>query len=226
MEADINKDVVIITSEALKRIRSISGVCELFHSLQRFDGVTYLHSENVARLSAVIGRQLSLREDKLIDLAVSGYLHDIGKISLGIDIIGKPDKLTEEEYAEVKEHPRLGYLFLRPFIQDKDILSGVLEHHERLSGDGYIRGLQGKEISLFGRILGAADVFDAITSIRPYKKAQSCTDAIQMMSAQKGFDPDVVEVLKKIYTGGNFYDVRVLECQAWCLYGQSEFIPL
>lgn len=205
MKAKIDREIDLVINQAVEMVNSTDELSKLHTRLKEFDTITYLHSINVARLSIFIGKIFGFSNSKLIDLAISGYMHDIGKIYVGIDIIGKPDKLTEEEFAIVKAHPLLGYTLLSPFLQE-DILLGVLEHHERITGDGYVKGLQDKSISLFGRILGAADTFDAMTSIRPYKPALTRSNTVQFMIDSGGFDPDIIDIIK----GGFSNDICVL----------------
>lgn len=205
------RDIHPITNEAEFTIRNTYGVSDLFRELQKFDYDTFIHCESVARLCVIVGKDFGYTRERLIRLAISGYLHDIGKLEIGIEIIGKKDYLTEEEYQSVKKHSDIGYSMLKPYIRDDEILHGVLEHHERLDGGGYSNHLTGESISDFGKIIAAVDVFDAMTSVRPYKKAIDCKEALGKMRLSGGFDSNVFNKLKELYSGGEDYDIRILD---------------
>lgn len=200
------EDVLIYTSEAEERIKNSVGVADFYHALKRFDAETFIHSEEVARLAVMIAKKRGFSDERLVNIAISGYLHDIGKIFTGINIIGKKGSLNPEEYSIIKEHSLVGYRHLKNFISDEEILLGVLQHHERLDGSGYVSNLHEEEISEFGKIIAVADVFSAMTSVRPYKKAYSCNHALQQMTSSKGLDYMAINTLIHLFLDGKVVD--------------------
>lgn len=207
------QDTMHFISQAEKMIKSQNGVSGFFYALKRFDGETFIHSNEVARLAILLAKNMNFTNERIINLAVSGYLHDVGKIFTGIDIIGKQGSLTAEEYEILMEHPSVGYRHLKNFIEDEEILLGILQHHERMNGNGYVKHLHNDEISEFGRIIAVADVFSAMTSIRPYKKAISPEETINYMVISKGFDENILSILNEMYLDGKVgtrYDSSIL----------------
>lgn len=134
------------------------------------DPYTCGHSDRVARISVRLARQLGLPEDECATIYLSGLLHDVGKIGVDDAVLRKQGRLTDEEFAHVKRHPRLGARILADIEQFSEILPGVLHHHEQWNGGGYPDGLAGEQIPLIARIIAVADSFDAMTSDRPYRK--------------------------------------------------------
>jgi HD-GYP domain-containing protein (c-di-GMP phosphodiesterase class II) len=162
------------------------------------DGSTAGHSRRVALLAVQVGEALDLPAATLRHLAVGGLLHDVGKLSVAGEILRKPAKLTDEEYAEVKRHPEAGVRLLRELGGFAPaVLSLVGEHHERLDGAGYPGGLTGSELALGPRILAACDVYDALVSDRVYSEAWSSDRALALLREQAGtaFDARCVEAL-------------------------------
>jgi HD-GYP domain-containing protein (c-di-GMP phosphodiesterase class II) len=141
-------------------------------TIEEKDTYTHGHSERVNQNSLKIGKALGLNDQELSLLNFVSILHDIGKIGVPESILNKPGKLTEEEYAKIKEHTYKGYKILEPITQLKDYLPSILYHHERIDGTGYPEGLSGEEIPFFARIIAVADTFDAMTSDRAYRKAK------------------------------------------------------
>jgi putative nucleotidyltransferase with HDIG domain len=135
------------------------------------DPYTRGHSQRVSDLSVMIAQKLGLNGDTIHDLRIGSLLHDIGKIGVPDKILVKPTRLTNKEYDQIKKHPGIGYKIMSQVHLLHNVLPAIIEHHERLDGCGYPLGLQGDQISLFGRIVAVADVFDAITTDRPYRKA-------------------------------------------------------
>lgn len=160
------------------------------------DEQTYGHCDRVARNAVAIGRQLSLDRQALGRLYWSGLLHDLGKIGVPEAILRKPGALTDEEFREVKKHCHLGQTILLDVSEDfAPIAEGVLTHHERWDGEGYPRRLAGEAIPLFGRIVAVADVFEALTSHRPYRDPMTREEALGVLCEGRGrhFDPAVVD---------------------------------
>ncbi|TFH39089.1 MAG: HD domain-containing protein [Chrysiogenales bacterium] len=158
------------------------------------------HSERVAMYSEKIGVRLGMNDNEVRTLALSALLHDIGKIAISELILDKPGRLTEQEYALIKEHPATGARIIADIPSYGEILPGILYHHEHWDGSGYPRGLRGEEIPFTSRIITIADVYDAITADRPYRKGLSDGNVIAFMMDQSGalFDASIVTLLLEI----------------------------
>lgn len=154
------------------------------------------HSERVTKFAEAIGRGINLNEDQMRVLTISAILHDIGKIAVPEQILDKPDKLTDEEFDIVKKHSQTGADIISSIPSYETILPGILHHHERWDGKGYPKGLGSKEIPLFARIICIADVYDALTEDRPYRKAWSGEQVRQFFEEQRGkmFDSELVDI--------------------------------
>jgi putative nucleotidyltransferase with HDIG domain len=152
------------------------------------------HSTRVAEVALAVARAMHLDPPAMERIRRGALLHDIGKIGISADILDSPAPLTEEQMAIVREHPGLGARILEPLPHCADILPMVLQHHERFDGGGYPAGLAGTGIALDARVLAVADVYDAITSDRPYRRGLPPRDAAVRISEGAGtqFDPDVV----------------------------------
>jgi putative nucleotidyltransferase with HDIG domain len=177
-------------------------------SVDARDPYTQGHSLRVADFATAIARELGCDGELIRLIRIGGILHDIGKIGVPDAILNKPDRLTEGEYAVMREHPLIGERIMRsvPMLNDAlaEVRSAMLEHHERLDGRGYPHGLRGDDITLFGRIIGVADVFDALTSSRPYRDALPTDEAFRILRAGQGreFDAHCVEALIAAYASG------------------------
>lgn len=170
--------------------------------LKVFDDYTYFHSVNVAVLSIVLGVSLGLKKQTLCDLGISAILHDIGKIFVKKEILCKNGSLTDEEFSEIQNHCQNGYDYIKKeFNINQSSKDGILDHHEKYEGGGYPNNIHGDKISLFGRIIAIADVYDAMTSDRPYRKAIIPSEVIEyiMGTSNTLFDPELVALfIKKI----------------------------
>ncbi|WP_326975038.1 HD-GYP domain-containing protein [Caproicibacter sp. BJN0012] len=169
--------------------------------LKSYDNYTYYHSVNVGVLSIVVGVAFGMDPNSLYKLGLGALLHDIGKVFIDKNIIDKPGPLTPEEFATVKKHPALGYEYLRNANLDLPISSlvGIRQHHERLDGSGYPDGISGREIHQFSRIISIADVFDAMTSDRPYRAAMMPSEVMEFLmgGAGKLFDLEFVSLFTR-----------------------------
>ena len=176
----------------------------LLHSLTSAvdakDAYTCGHSERVALLSRHLSQQIGLSEHQVERVYMAGLLHDVGKIGVPEAVLQKPGKLTTEEFDQMKKHPEVGARILQDIKQIKDIIPGVLYHHERFDGKGYPSGLAGENIPIMGRILCLADCFDAMTSNRTYRKALPLEVALIEIRRCSGtqFDPRLAEAFLKI----------------------------
>jgi putative nucleotidyltransferase with HDIG domain len=170
-----------------------SVICALNQLLDLKDLNTGVHSTRLAEWAVRIGRDLGLDDDCLRDLEAAAILHDIGKIGTPDNILRKPSKLTEEEYAIIKKHPEYGWAVLRAVPGFERVSLFVLHHHEAFDGSGYPAGLQGDEIPIGSRIVSVMDSFDAMVSSRPYRKGLPLEEAVRRLQAGVGtqFDPVV-----------------------------------
>jgi response regulator RpfG family c-di-GMP phosphodiesterase len=181
---------------------AVQALYALAKALEARDPYTHGHSESVTRYATWIGEKLRGKpgweddpRDTLKVLQNGGLLHDLGKIGIVDGILNKPGKLTEEEWAQVKEHPGKGANILETVEEFKEYALVARHHHERWDGTGYPNNLKGKEIPPGARILAVADAYDAMTSDRPYRKAVAPIEAAKELWRCKGtqFDPEAVD---------------------------------
>jgi diguanylate cyclase (GGDEF)-like protein len=172
-----------------------SIILSLKNALEERDYETEEHAMRIANLSMSLGKKLNLKYNELNELRLVAILHDIGKISISDTIILKPGKLTPEEWEIIKKHPEAGYRLAKSSRDLEQIANGILYHHERWDGSGYPKGLKGKKIPVFSRIVSIADAFDAMTNDRPYRKAMSIEEAIEEIRREAGsqFDPSLAK---------------------------------
>ncbi len=158
------------------------------------------HSAEVARLGVAIATEMGLPEAAIDALRSAAILHDVGKISIPGEILNKPGKLSWVEWQLVKTHVAQGLKILTEAKFPSDVRAMVAQHHERLDGSGYPQGLRSEQIVLGARILGVADVFEAMTSHRPYRPAAPVSDAVEYITGSAGtkFDPPVVDAFLKV----------------------------
>ncbi|WP_034629870.1 HD domain-containing phosphohydrolase [Desulfotruncus alcoholivorax] len=168
------------------------------------DTYTRGHSERVAEVTARIALKMGLDKGSIANITKGAIVHDIGKVGLPSELIRKTGLLTQEEYCIVQQHPLVGEKIMASLSTARHLLVFIRSHHERLDGSGYPDGLKAEEIPLGVRILSVADVFDALTSDRPYRNALSIDQAIRVLweEVQKGWwDGEVVDVLQGIIKG-------------------------
>lgn len=162
------------------------------------------HSHRVAAVAATVAAEMNLPEEVIEQVRLAGHLHDVGKIGVREHVLDKPGALTVEEFAHVKEHVSIGLNILAPLPQLGAVLDFIAHHHERTDGSGYPIGLRGGAISLGGRIIGAADALDALTSPRAYRQAMPVEEALESLASMgpRGICPDVLPALKRLVSGG------------------------
>ncbi|MFW6134059.1 MAG: GAF and HD-GYP domain-containing protein [Elusimicrobiota bacterium] len=179
----------------------LSSIEALSAAIDGKDPYTHGHSRRVTMYSMVIGKKLGLDKEELERVRLSSLLHDIGKIAVSESILLKKGKLTEEEWAKLKEHPVRGVKMLEAVKEFASLFPGIKHHHERWDGMGYPDGLKGEEIPLIARIISVADAFDAMTSKRSYRNALSEKEALEELERCKGtqFDNDIAEIFIKLY---------------------------
>jgi HD-GYP domain-containing protein (c-di-GMP phosphodiesterase class II) len=169
--------------------------------IKSMDNYTYQHCVNVAVLSLILGIQLQLNKFELTDLCIGALVHDIGKILIPKELTLKPGKLTDEEFNLMKNHTTKGYEYLRSVFEVSAPSRVVaLEHHEHYNGNGYPEKRTGTKISKLARIVAIADVYDALTSDRPYRRAMSPNDALEyiMAGGASQFDYEMVKAFAKV----------------------------
>ncbi|MGV8835677.1 HD-GYP domain-containing protein [Cellvibrio sp.] len=177
--------------------------------LKTADEYTYMHSVAVCALMIALARQLNLDEEMVREAGFAGLLHDIGKVGIPMKVLNKPGKLTDSEFAIVKSHPEVGAkILIESYQVSPMVLDVCLHHHEKMDGTGYPHGLKGETISLYAKMGAVCDVYDAITSNRPYKKGWAPADSIRKMAEwSKGhFDEAVFQAFVKtvgIYPTGS-----------------------
>ena len=173
----------------------LEGIVSLVLSVEEKDPLTEGHCSRLERLAIATGERLGIASRELIDISYGAYLHDLGKIRVPDEILNNTGRLSDEDWAEMKRHPEYG----AEILAEKDFLRGAAEivraHHERFDGKGYPRGLKGTEIPIGARVVAVVDAYDAMTSVRPYQKAQAKRNAIEELRRSSGsqFDPDVVK---------------------------------
>lgn len=160
-------------------------------ALDAKDPYTYGHSDRVAHLAVQLSRAVGLEEQEVERIRIAGLVHDVGKIGVPESVLCKTGKLTDEEYDQIKRHPRIGYNILKGIPKMEDVLDGVLYHHERWDGRGYPDRIAGENIPLYGRILAVADTFDAMSSTRSYRQAMPREQVLEeiLRCAGSQFDP-------------------------------------
>ncbi len=168
------------------------------------DPYTEGHSQRVSEFSIEIAREMGLPQDVVHHIRVGSLLHDFGKIGIPDAILAKPGRLTPEEYREMKKHPTIGANIMRNVRMLEDEIAAIEHHHERVDGLGYPNGLKGDDFSLSGRIVAVADVFDALTSDRPYRKGISVEETLDILHRDSGthLDPACVQALTQAYLKG------------------------
>ncbi len=197
-------------------VESINRHPDALLSLSRLktaDEYTYMHSVAVCALMVALGRQLGLNDAECHEAGMAGMLHDLGKAAMPQEVLNKPGKLTPEEFAVIKQHPLRGYEML---AEVGTVTQGVLDvcrhHHERVDGTGYPDALAGEKISLLARMGAVCDVYDAVTSNRPYKAGWDPAHSLSQMATWKGhFEPRVFHAFVKsvgIYPTGSLVRMR------------------
>jgi len=165
---------------------------EFINNIRQPDDYLNAHAANVAMLNGLMGTWLKLPKDEVDALVRTGLLHDIGKLSIGVEILNKPGPLTAEEFEEIKKHPIYSHEMTKFSGEtDQRILDGVLSHHEKLNGTGYPRKLQINDIPLFSRITAVSDVYDAMVARRSYKARHSPFEILEEFSIHKFSDLDI-----------------------------------
>lgn len=183
-----------------QRTLFIGTVGALAAAIDAKDSYTFGHSERVSLISGQIAEAMGMSAKEVETIRLSGLVHDVGKIGVSELVLRKPGRLTEEEFAEIKRHPEIGWGILSGIVQLADVLPGVLHHHERWDGAGYPHGKRGDEIPLIARIIGVADTFDAMSSSRSYRDGMPREKVLRIIAECTGtqLDARVVEAFFRI----------------------------
>jgi PAS domain S-box-containing protein/putative nucleotidyltransferase with HDIG domain len=201
-----------VTEESLlesyrKLQRTLEGTANaLATALEKRDPYTAGHEKRVAKLACAIAEEMGLSKDAVAGIRVTAFLHDIGKIVVPAEILSKPSRLNEFEYSIVKTHPEVGYEILKELEFPWPVAQVILQHHERLNGTGYPKGLNGESIIKEARIMAVADVTEAMCSHRPYRPSLGIQKALDELKQHSGtlYDPVVVDACIAVFTKQNF----------------------
>lgn len=189
----------------------LNTVKALTAAIDAKDPYTHGHSHRVAKYSVIIAKTMNLPVDEISMLEVAAYLHDLGKIGIPDAILKKTGKLSDEEFNEIKQHPTFTNKIIDPIKLPEYIVQVALQHHEKLGGGGYPNGLSGDKITIGARIVAVADVFDALTSDRPYRKAMTVEDALKVLVDEIGTHFDKEAVIALVQALGNDQESRCFE---------------
>ena len=171
-----------ITNDLMKAINDSDALAVDISVLKTSDEYTFKHSVDVATMSMIIAKKQGLSQKDIYNIGIAGLLHDMGKSKIPPEILNKPARLTEEEFAIMKQHSALGYDILKDKTEfEKVIPVAVLQHHEKMNGKGYPLGCSSEQITTYAKILSVADVYDALVTERPYKKSFSQRTAVEMI---------------------------------------------
>ncbi|MEE1304197.1 MAG: HD-GYP domain-containing protein [Agathobacter sp.] len=179
-------DLMTSVSELYRSRNTIIELFDMLYNLRVVDDAIYAHCINVGLIARMFGRWLKVDSQTLDVLTLAGLLHDIGKVMIPAEVLNKPDKLTNEEFALIKSHPKLGYDLLKNQPLDSRVKKAALMHHERCDGSGYPSGLEEDLIDEVAMIIGIADVYDAMTAARSYR-SPLCPFQVISIFEEEGF---------------------------------------
>jgi HD-GYP domain-containing protein (c-di-GMP phosphodiesterase class II) len=204
-ELSLEKRVEAQTRQIRKAFQN--SIKSLAYALEARDEYTGGHSQRVSQYAYLIANRLGTTRKQIEKIRQAALVHDIGKIGIRESVLMKKEDLTDDEFQHIAAHSVIGEHILRPAIDDDDILKMVRHHHERYDGKGYPDGLSGVQIPQGARVLAVADMYDAMTSNRPYRNAVSPESAISELKRQTGymFDPVVVNAFFQILSGAYEY---------------------
>lgn len=195
LQAEKFRDLVKETNENLREMENA-----LISALEAKDVYTQGHSHRVCKLVTQIVNKIGIEKKEAEDIITAAKLHDIGKIGIRDEILNKPGKLTEQEFAEIMDHPVMSYEIINKMKIMRNVAKIIRHHHERYDGKGYPDGLKGEDIPLGSRIIAVADAFDAMTSKRPYRDSFTMAQVIEELKKNAGaqFDPKIVDAFISI----------------------------
>lgn len=194
-DANFAQTTSTVTSDLMKAINENEAIAVDINALKTSDEYTFKHSVDVATMSMIVAKKQGMSQQDVYNIGIAGLLHDMGKSKIPLEILNKPDRLTDEEFAIMKQHPLLGYQILKEKNEFAQTISfAVLQHHEKMNGRGYPMGVTADKIVPYAKILSVVDVYDALVTERPYKKAFSQRTAVEMvMSMSEELDLDAMK---------------------------------
>ena len=184
----------------------LGTVTALAKTVEYRDRYTIGHSRNVSDLACAIAQHMGILAENIEALKVAGLLHDIGKIAVPLETLVKPNPLTKEEFNLIKTHPQIGFQLIKPIGFPLPVAQMILEHHERLNGSGYPYRKRDNELLLESKILAVADVVEAMSLDRPYRKALGIKKALKEITKHKGvlFDGEIVDTCVRLFEEKGF----------------------
>ncbi len=184
-----------IANDLMTAVLDNDAIAVDISTLKVSDEYTFKHSVDVATMAMVIAKKHGLSDSEIYEIGITGLLHDVGKSKIPNDVLNKPGRLDDNEFALMKQHTLFGFQILKEKSDIKEqIKLGVLQHHEKINGKGYPLGLSSEKISLYAKILSIADIYDALVTKRPYKEPFSQRDAVEMiMSMTTELDVDIMK---------------------------------
>lgn len=195
-----------VVDRFVETIFSDKQAIESLMKITTYDYYTHTHSINVCIYALSLGSYLGLEEDTLEELGVSALLHDLGKSKVDPKITNKLGRLSDGEFEQMKHHPVYGHqIAIKIGIKDSRILDGIRHHHEKLDGSGYPDAISGDKITLFARIIGVCDVFDALSTKRPYKDRMSSYESLKLMkeTMQSHLDIEMIDAFIRMQRHGS-----------------------
>jgi putative nucleotidyltransferase with HDIG domain len=201
LEQELIQGLIKFQIMMIQTVEAIASLAEMR------DPYTAGHQRNVTLLACDLALKIGLADDRIQGIRVAGFLHDIGKIVVPVEILNKPGKLSQYEFNLIKTHSQAGHDILQKIDFPWPVAEIVLQHHERLNGSGYPRGLTGSDILLEAKILAVADVMEAMAAHRPYRPGLGVDKALEEISRNRGilYDPQVVEACVRLFTKGGFH---------------------
>jgi PAS domain S-box-containing protein len=199
-ERELRESYETVRNTLMRTVNALAAAVE------KRDPYTAGHQLRVADLAVAIATEMGVPRDQTDGIHISGLIHDIGKIYIPAEILGKPSRVTDIEMMMIQTHPQAGYDVLSAVDFPWPVAETVLQHHERIDGSGYPRGLSGADILIEARILSVADVVEAMASHRPYRTAHSTEEALEEILRNRAslYDPDVVDAAQKLLTHGRY----------------------
>ncbi len=171
-----------IADDLMRAINDNDAIAIDISALKTSDEYTFKHSVDVATIAMIIAKQQGLSQNEIREIGITGLLHDVGKTKVPIEILNKPGRLDDAEFAVMKQHSVYSYEIIKDHEEfSPAVCLGVLQHHEKINGSGYPMGVSEEKISPYARILSVADIYDALVTERPYKPAYTQRDAVEMI---------------------------------------------
>ncbi len=197
----------MVENRTAKLQAALQGVIHVMAlTVESRDPYTAGHQRRVAELASAVAEEMGWTTDQVKGIRMAGMIHDLGKISVPAEILSRPSRLIDIEFCLIKDHAQLGYDILKEIDFPWPVAQIVYQHHERMNGSGYPRGLRGKDILLEARIMAVADVMEAMASHRPYRPSMGIDRALEEISGNIGmiYDPEVVDACLRVVGKGKF----------------------